>query len=655
MAHHLKLKQNRSNSNRKRLTIALAGNANVGKSVIFNQLTGSNQIIGNWPGKTVELARGTLCFEDYEISVVDLPGIYSFSTFSMEEIVSRDFVALEKPDVVINVLDASILERNLFFTIQLIEMQVPLVVCLNQVDIAHKKGIVINREKLERILGVPVVFTIATRGEGLYELVKAAVEHTARKSKKKELKYSLDVETRIHELSRLIETETLELEYPSRWVSIKLLEGDNEIVNKVSAKSPKVVNKSKNLSKELSIHCQEPCFSVIASERYSLASMIASRASTQSEMKSTFSEKLDWLTTHRVLGYITSAGVILGLLLWTFVVGNFLSALISDAISIVQPLDPKVSGDLLTVLWNGVFTGFVAGVTLVIPYVIPFYLLLAVIEDSGILTRVAFMMDSLMHKIGLHGKALIPLILGFGCNVPAIHSCRIMETRRERLLAAFTVTFAPCAARTIIILGLVGAFLGIQWAVALYVVDLAVIFVMGRLALRAVPGKSTGLIMEISSFKLPSLSVVGKQTWARTKSIIYVVFPIYIIGSAAVQALYAFNVLPPLGDAMAPLTVGWLGLPVATGVLLILGVVRKEFIILGAAAVFGSTQLSLFLSPVQLVTLALVGMLYIPCLSTIAVLAREFSWKAAATMTLANVFSAILIGGLTYRLLSLFM
>lgn len=655
MAHHLKLKQNRSNSNRKRLTIALAGNANVGKSVIFNQLTGSNQIIGNWPGKTVELARGTLCFEDYEISVVDLPGIYSFSTFSMEEIVSRDFVALEKPDVVINVLDASILERNLFFTIQLIEMQVPLVVCLNQVDIAHKKGIVINREKLERILGVPVVFTIATRGEGLYELVKAAVEHTARKSKKKELKYSLDVETRIHELSRLIETETLELEYPSRWVSIKLLEGDNEIVNKVSAKSPKVVNKSKNLSKELSIHCQEPCFSVIASERYSLASMIASRASTQSEMKSTFSEKLDWLTTHRVLGYITSAGVILGLLLWTFVVGNFLSALISDAMSIVQPLDPKVSGDLLTVLWNGVFTGFVAGVTLVIPYVIPFYLLLAVIEDSGILTRVAFMMDSLMHKIGLHGKALIPLILGFGCNVPAIHSCRIMETRRERLLAAFTVTFAPCAARTIIILGLVGAFLGIQWAVALYVVDLAVIFVMGRLALRAVPGKSTGLIMEISSFKLPSLSVVGKQTWARTKSIIYVVFPIYIIGSAAVQALYAFNVLPPLGDAMAPLTVGWLGLPVATGVLLILGVVRKEFIILGAAAVFGSTQLSLFLSPVQLVTLALVGMLYIPCLSTIAVLAREFSWKAAATMTLANVFSAILIGGLTYRLLSLFM
>lgn len=655
MAHHLKLKQNRSNSNRKRLTIALAGNANVGKSVIFNQLTGSNQIIGNWPGKTVELAKGTLCFEDYEISVVDLPGIYSFSTFSMEEIVSRDFVALEKPDVVINVLDASILERNLFFTIQLIEMQVPLVVCLNQVDIAHKKGIVINREKLERILGVPVVFTIATRGEGLYELVKAAVEHTARKSKKKELKYSLDVETRIHELSRLIETETLELEYPSRWVSIKLLEGDNEIVNKVSAKSPKVVNKSKNLSKELSIHCQEPCFSVIASERYSLASMIASRASTQSEMKSTFSEKLDWLTTHRVLGYITSAGVILGLLLWTFVVGNFLSALISDAMSIVQPLDPKVSGDLLTVLWNGVFTGFVAGVTLVIPYVIPFYLLLAVIEDSGILTRVAFMMDSLMHKIGLHGKALIPLILGFGCNVPAIHSCRIMETRRERLLAAFTVTFAPCAARTIIILGLVGAFLGIQWAVALYVVDLAVIFVMGRLALRAVPGKSTGLIMEISSFKLPSLSVVGKQTWARTKSIIYVVFPIYIIGSAAVQALYAFNVLPPLGDAMAPLTVGWLGLPVATGVLLILGVVRKEFIILGAAAVFGSTQLSLFLSPVQLVTLALVGMLYIPCLSTIAVLAREFSWKAAATMTLANVFSAILIGGLTYRLLSLFM
>jgi len=643
---------NRKNS--KHLTIALAGNANVGKSVLFNQLTGSNQIIGNWPGKTVDRAEGTLRFEDYDISVIDLPGIYSFSTFSLEELVSRDYIALEKPDVVINVLDASVLERNLFFTIQLIEMEVPLVVCLNQVDVAKKKGMIINKDKLEEELGVPVVLTVATRGEGIYELVKTAVEAATRKPQRKEMKYSSDVEARIAELARLVETEKLELKYPSRWVAIKLLEGDQEITKTVAAKSKKVIGVSEILSQELSSSCQEPCFSIIASERYSLASMIASLALRQNEVKSTFSEKLDWVTTHKVLGYFTSAGVIVGLLLWTFIVGNFLSGLISNALSFIAPLDPKVSGSIISILWNGVFGGFVAGVTLVIPFVIPFYFLLAMIEDSGILTRVAFMMDSVMHKIGLHGKALIPLILGYGCNVPAIHSCKIMETRRERLLAAFAITFAPCAARTIVIFGLVGVFLGVQWALALYAVDLLIIFMLGRIAMKAVPGKSTGLIMEMHSFKIPSLSVVGKQTWTRTKSIIYMVFPIYIVGSALVQVLYAFNVLTPISDALAPLTVWWLGLPVVTGILLILGVVRKEFIILGAVAIFGSTNLGLFFTPVQLITLALVAMLYIPCLSTFVILAKEFGWKAAVTISLANILSAILIGGLAFRLLTLF-
>jgi ferrous iron transport protein B len=636
--------------------MALAGNANVGKSVIFNQLTGSNQIIGNWPGKTVDRAEGSLCFENYDISVIDLPGIYSFSTFSLEEIVSRDYIALEKPDVVVNVLDSSVLERNLFFTIQLIEMEVPLVVCLNQVDVAKKKGMIINKEKLEEALGVPVVLTVATRGEGIYELVKTAVEVAKREPKRKKIEYRQDVETQIKELERLIETEQLGLRYPSRWVAIKLLEGDAEIMKLVASKSKKVVDVSEILAQDLATSCQEPCFSIIASERYSLASIIASSALRQKEIKTTFSEKLDWLTTHKVFGYFTAVGVIVGLLLWTFIVGDLLSTIISNALSFIEPLDPQVSGPIVSVLWNGAFGGFVAGVTLVIPFVIPFYLLLAMIEDSGILTRIAFMMDSAMHKIGLHGKALIPLILGYGCSVPAIHSCKIMESRRERLLAAFAITFAPCAARTIVILGLVGAFLGPLWALSLYAVDLAIIFVFGRIAMKAVPGKSTGLIMEMHSFKVPSLSVVTKQTWARTKSIIYMVFPIYIVGSAGVQALYALNVLTPISNAMSPLTVMWLGLPAVTGVLLILGIVRKEFILLGAVAIIGSTNLTLlFPEPVQLLTLALVAMLYIPCLSTIVILVKEFGWKAAATISLANIASAILIGGLAFRLLSLFL
>jgi ferrous iron transport protein B len=642
--------------NGKHLTFALAGNANVGKSVIFNQLTGSNQIIGNWPGKTVDRAEGTLSFEGHEITVIDLPGIYSFSTFSMEELVSRDYVALEKPDAVINVVDASVLERNLFFTLQLLEMQAPLVLCLNQVDVAKSKGMIIDKEKLQNALGLPVVFATATRGEGIYELVSEAVKVATHKPKTKHLKYRKDLEEKIEKLQHIIEKENLQLQYPARWIAIKLLEGDSEIVKMVAEKSKLVADSAKVIAQELESSCQEKCFSIIASERYALASSIAASALQQSEIKNTFSDKLEWVTTHRVLGYFTSAGVIAGLLLWTFFVGNGLSNLISSGLSVIKPVDPSLSASqpILAIILNGVWGGFNAGLTLIIPFVIPFYLLLAVVESSGILTRVAFMMDSAMHKMGLHGKALIPIILGYGCSVPAIHACKIMETRRERLLAAFAITFAPCSARTIVLFGMVGLFVGIQWALLLYVVDIAIIFGLGRIAMKAVPGKTTGLIMEMSSFKMPSMKVVLKQTWTRTKSIIYLVLPIYIVGSAVVQALYYYNVLTPVSNALSPLTVTWLGLPVAAGILLILGVVRKEFVLLGAVAIFGSTNLALYFSPVQLVVMALVAMLYIPCVSTIAILGKEFGWKATATISLANIAAALLIGGLAFRLLTLF-
>jgi ferrous iron transport protein B len=641
--------------NNRQLTIALAGNANVGKSVLFNQLTGSSQIIGNWPGKTVERALGTLNFEGQQITVVDLPGIYSFSTFGMEEIVSREYVALEHPDVVVNVVDASVLERNLFFTLQLIEMEAPLVICLNQVDVAKNKGITIDRKKLEQALGLPVVPAVAIRGEGIYELTKTAVK-VARNSAnhKSHVRYGAEIEERIAELGQAIQDGNLGLTYPSRWVAIKLLENDPEITKLVVSKSEDIIKMSERLAAEISSIHKEPCFAVIASERYSLANKIAGEAQQQSEIKTTFSEKLDWVATHRVYGYLMSAAVIGGLLLWTFFVGNFLSSLISTYVtSLVQPLDPKLSGSIWGIVWNGVWGGVDAGLTLVVPFVIPFYLLLAMVEDSGLLSRVAFMMDSAMHKIGLHGKALIPIILGYGCNVPAIRACRIMETRRERLLAAFAITFAPCSARTIVIFGMVGLFLGVQWALALYVVDIAIIFVMGRIAMKTVPGKSTGLIMEMHSFKMPSWSVVSKQTWVRTKSISYFVFPIYILGSALVQVLFALNLLTPIGNVMAPLTVWVLGLPVITGILLIFGVVRKELVLLGAVAIFGTTNLRLFMTPVQLVTLALVALIYIPCISVFAILAKDFGKKAAIIISIANIVSAIIIGAIAFRLLSL--
>ncbi|MDO8472984.1 MAG: ferrous iron transport protein B [Dehalococcoidia bacterium] len=630
----------------KRLVIALAGNANVGKSVIFNRLTHANQTIGNWPGKTVERAEGLLRVAGREAVVVDLPGIYSLSTFSIEEVVTREYIAHDKPDVIINVIGAPVLERNLFFTLQLMEMGVPMVICLNQMDIADKKGIEIDDRRLEKILGVPVIPASAPSGQGIDKLVDAAIKVAEQRREPPHNIVKLDnaVETAVNDLASIIESEKLGLEYPSRWIAIKLLEGDSTIRELVRVRSEDLVRTSETLSRKIEDACKQPSYVSVASGRYALASQIALDVQGQNVVKPGFSDRLDGVTTHKVFGYVTAFAVIAALLIWTFTVGTQLSNLLSRAFGFFQRVDPVVSGTVISVLWNGLFGGFVAGVTLVIPYVVPFYLLLAALEDSGILTRVAFMMDSAMHQMGLHGKAIIPIVLGFGCNVPAIYSTRIMGNRRERLLAAFAITFAPCTARTIVILGMVAAFVGIQWALGLYAVDLVIMFVVVKLAVKTVPGQLTGMIMEMHSFKTPSITVMARQTWGRTKSLIYMVFPIYMVSSALVQGAYALGVLNPVNTALTFFTVGWLGLPVIAGTLLVFGAARKELILLMAVTLFGS-NLALHLTPANLVVLALVGMLY-PCLATIGALTKEFGWKPAWAIIGANLAVAILVGGI---------
>ena len=636
-----------------RLTIALAGNANVGKSVIFNQLTGSHQTIGNWPGKTVEKAEGLLRLNGHDAIVVDLPGIYSLSTFSLEELVTREYIAHEKPDVIINVIGAAILERNLFFTLQLMEMDVPMVICLNQMDIAEGKGIVIDPGKLETILGIPVVPTIAARGRGIRELIEKAIEIARAKQRPpgKTIMFNDGVEAYIEELTDLVELEQVNLDFSSRWVAIKLLEGDSNIRELVSLKSENVIRASEAVAKRIEDVYQQSGFTVVASERYALVNEIAHEVQKQEVVKPAFSDRLDRFATHKVFGYVAAFTVIAILLLWTFIVGNQLSTWFSNAFNFFQPINPKLSGTLVGIFWNGIFGGFVAGVTLVIPYVIPFYLMLAAMEDSGILTRVAFMLDSAMHQIGLHGKAIIPLILGYGCNVPAIYSTRIMGTRRERLIAAFAITFAPCTARTIIIFGLVAVFVGIEWALALYAINLLIMVAVTKLAVKVIPGQLTGLIMEMHAFKTPSLSVIGTQTWARTRSLVIMVFPLYMLSTAAVQGAYATGLLEPLNSAMSFLTVGWLGLPAIAGTLLIFGAARKELILLGLVAIVG-TNLASVLTPVQFIVLALVGTIY-PCMATVGALNKEFGWKAAASIIGANLATAILVGGVAARLLTL--
>jgi ferrous iron transport protein B len=593
-----------------------------------------------------------LHFNGIEAAIVDLPGIYSLSTYSLEEIVTRDYIAREKPDVVINVIGAPVLERNLFFTLQLLETGVPMVVCLNQVDAAQDQGIEIDARKLAETLGVPVVPTVAARGQGIKELVETALRTASSKVQRVPPRYGDGIEDEVQGLAAAIEGEKVDIGYSSRWVALKLLERDEGVVGQVESLSPTLAQASETAARRLEARYHQPSYTLVAAQRYARANEITRSAQRQAATKTSLSHRIDRLTTHKVFGYIMSIAVLAGLLLWTFTAGNGLSNLLSQAFAFFQPVNPQVSGPLLSVLWNGVFGGLVAGITLVLPYVVPFYLLLAIMEDSGILTRVAFMMDGVMHQMGLHGKAIIPLILGYGCNVPAIYTTRVMATRRERLLASFAVTFAPCAARTIVILGLVAAFVGTGWALALYGIDLLVMFIALKLAVKVVPGQATGLIMEMHSFKAPSMSVVLKQTWSRTKSLAYMVMPMYMIGTALVQGLYVFGVLNPVNGALSFLTVTWLGLPAIAGVLLIFGVVRKELILLTLVAIYG-TGLRAALTPDQFIVLALVGTLYLPCVATVGILAKEFGWKAATAISAANLGAAVLAGGIATRLLAL--
>ncbi|MDD1702555.1 MAG: ferrous iron transport protein B [Methanoregula sp.] len=639
-------------------TIALAGNANVGKSVTFNQLTGVDQIIGNWPGKTVERAEGLLQYKGKRIRVIDLPGIYSFSTYSMEELVSRDYIALEHPDAVVNVIDASALERNLFFTIQLMELAPPLLVSVNQVDLAEKKGISVDYKKLSELLGVPVISTVAIQGKGISNLTEAILSLIHDHPVPPVLRYGKEIEERIEKIVSLM--GAVLMPYPVRWVAIKLLERDREIIRQVAPQDPAVVSEAEKLSAEIEALHGEPVCVVMSAERYQVADRIAAevitvRSPEDGSVKKSLTDRIDQVALHPYFGYFMVLAVIGGLLVWTFLIGAQISQLLADFFSQFEQYEPVITGSVWSVLWNGAYTGFVAGVTLIIPYVLPFYLILAIIEDSGYLTRISVMLDRGMHKLGLHGKAIIPIILGYGCNVPACYSCRIMESPKQKLLSAFLVTLVPCTARTVVILGLVAAFVNIWWALALYAFDILLIIVAGRLAFKVMPGESVGLIMEMPDYHVPSYSVVLRQTWARTKSLVWVVFPAYIIGSALIQAFYWAGWLTPVNNALAPITVLWLGLPAIVGITLIFGIVRKEMTILTLAVLLGTTNFAAVLTPVQLIVLALVTMIYIPCISVIIALGSEFGWKKALAITLVEVVAATVIGGIAFRVLGLFM
>jgi ferrous iron transport protein B len=642
-------------------TFALAGNPNVGKSSIFNRLTGMGVVTANYPGKTVELNMAATTFKDMRIGIIDLPGSYALGAVSEDQWVARRAVLDSKPDAVIMILDATNLARNLYMTLQFIDMGIPLVVALNLIDEAWKRNIVIDSAELSRLLGVPVVQTIATTGKGLDDLVRKAVDVANQKEIKYDLRYGGDIEASIKKLCNLLAPYDFGIN--PRALAILLLEEDSEfidIVKKTAVQS--VLAEARKISREIEEKHGEKTPLRIARERHGLAGSIASRV--QGVILPASSDKLWAYTTSPLTGIPLLIAVLGVIFAFLFYGGDWLSNLFSGLWA--SYMSPVIDGAIFyalgdghlgkTLVW-GFDAGILAALAVGIPYVLTFYFLLAFLEDSGYLNSVAFLTDRLMHKFGLHGRAIIPLVAGAGCNVPAIIGTRVLTTMRERTIASTLITLIPCSARTAVILGAVSLFVGWKPAVAIYIIVLALVFLVGVGLNRVMPGSSSGLVMEMFPFRAPLMSNIVKKTWHRFKDFVFVAFPIVLVGSLVLGALYETGYLWKLASPLSPVVEGWLGLPSVAGLTLIFAVLRKELalqLLVTLAVVMyggGAKNLLLFMTPAQLFVYALVNTIYIPCVATIAVLGRELGWKRAVSIMAFTITLAILVGGIAYRVI----
>ncbi|NLA50005.1 MAG: ferrous iron transporter B, partial [Bacteroidales bacterium] len=444
--------------------------------------------------------------------------------------------------------------------------------------------------------------------------------------------------------------------YPERWIAIKLLEKDTEITKFIRQSRPELIEKKEILENRLEeIHGHDSSL-VISDERSHYASQIVREtAKITPHRKLSFSDHLDIITTHKFSGYIVMILIVGGMFFSVFKLGNWLSSVLETVFSNWHDWWIASVGEsfIASLSWSAI-EGVLALVEIALPYILPFYIILYVLEEWGYIARISFLMDNLMHKIGIHGKGCISFIIGLGCNVPGCLSCRIMESRRERFLTAVLVTLVPCSAVSVIVFGLVGKYVGILWAMGLYLFAMAVIFIAGKILSKLLPGEPVELIMPMPDYKTPHLKAILYQTWDALKEFIYIAAPIVIIAGVVIQAINLAGWMPAISSFLSPITVNWLGLPAITGILLIFGILRKELILVMLAAYLGTTEFGEVLSPVQMITLAVVSMFYVPCIATVSVLWKEYGWKKALAVTVIEILFAILLAGLVYRLLNMF-
>jgi ferrous iron transport protein B len=623
----------------------LAGQPNSGKSTIFNAIAGYRSATANFPGSSVSYTLSRALIHDREVDVVDLPGMYSLTSVSPEAGEAVRYVAEEDWDLIINVVDASRLERSLELTLQLLQLERPMVVALNMMDEAERHGMTIDVKALSENLGVPVIPTVGRRGQGLKDLFRTALQAAHGGAAVGTGCFDKEVATAVVEVKDLLDDAGFQCRLPLTLVATKVLELDPYFRERVHRSTPEVEGSIDAIIKRLQEIHGWSADQVVSGCRHAMAHTIWDQIGQLGRPKVGWRERVDRLLLHPWTGGPLMVLILSSVFYLVFGVGRVIEA---PLVEFFDQLQGALAGQfppetLIGALLSGLFMGVAGGLTIVLPYLLPFLVALAVLEDSGYLPRMAYILDNLMHRIGLHGKSVLPLILGYGCTVPAIMATRILESKRDRRITAALAAFIPCSARTIVIYGLVAAYLGPVWALGIYILNLLVILVVGRVLSRFLEGRSPGLILEIPNLELPSVTTLAAKTWLSLREFLVIAWPVLVVSSLVLALLDYFGAGAILNAALTPLTVWTLGLPAAVGMTLIFGVLRKELTLVMLVQALGTHQLDQVLTTGQLVVFTLFVVFYVPCAATVAAMARELGWKDTAWISGLTVLVALIL------------
>lgn len=660
----------------KTLTIALAGNPNSGKTTIFNNLTGAHQKVGNWSGVTVEKKEGLIHRYGYDLKIIDLPGTYSLTPFSIEEIVARNFILESHPDVVIDIIDASNLERSLYLATQLRELDCKVIFALNMADMAHSRGIKVNVDMLSDLLDVPIVFTIGNKNEGMDALLKKAIElaeKTQHAPKGRKVRYSPDIETAISTLLGSLENSISgALPYNSRWTAIKLIEDDKLVLEKILGlldgdARRQVQAEIQNARQYIMDRFDDDPEIIMTDERYGfIAGIVKETVTTSVKHRVDISRNIDRVLTNRFMGFPIFVFFIWAMFQLTFAVGEIPKTWIQNGVSALSVmLDLHLTDSMFKdLLLNGIIAG-VGSVVVFLPNILILFFCISLFEDTGYMARTAFLMDKIMHMIGLHGKSFIPMLMGFGCNVPAIMATRTLESEKDRILTILITPFMSCSARLPIYIVLAGTFFAGRAGTvifALYLTGIVLSIITGRL-LRStmLKGLDAPFVMELPPYRVPMAKSVLIHMWDRSKMFLKKMGNIILIGSIVIWVLSAFPRYTPsdAGPASArvlqaekiensymgrmgkwiepvfsPLGIDWRG-----SVALLSGFVAKEIVVSTMGVLYAADSnkdpealrtalLASGMTPLSAVSMLVFVLLYLPCLATMSAIRKELrSWK----------------------------